>query len=82
MRLKLQIRRPDLATTRIWWDTTQCLEDKPNATVAHLLQYVNEVCPLDYDSLGLEDYVLEKDGYEFVHYQHVGGILRDGDEIL
>lgn len=82
MRLRLQIRRHGLATTKIWWDTTQCLEEQPNATVANLLQYINEVCPLDYENLGLEDYVMEIGGYGLVHWQHVSSLLKDGDEIL
>ena len=82
MRLRLQIRRHRLATTKIWWDTTQCLEEKPNATVGNLLQYINEVCPLDYGSIGLEDYIMEIGGYELVHFQHVSSLLREGDEIM
>lgn len=67
-------------------------------TVAQLLEDVNEVVPLetaisgDVDTLGesdefggqwgLEDYVVEVDGFECLHFMHVDGLLRDGDEVV
>ncbi|OKL58652.1 hypothetical protein UA08_06195 [Talaromyces atroroseus] len=67
-------------------------------TIAQLLEDVNEVVPLETaisggastlgesDELGgqwgLEDYVVEVDGFECLHFMHVDGLLRDGDEVV
>lgn len=67
-------------------------------TVAQLLEDLNEVVPLETavdgdngtlgenDELGgqwgLEDYVVEVDGFECLHFMHVDGLLRDGDEVV
>jgi hypothetical protein len=31
---------------------------------------------------GLEDYVVEVQGHECLHYLHVDGLLRDGDDVV
>ncbi len=62
-------------------------------TIAQLLEDVNEVLPLetqvrDVDSQcgggqwGLEDYVVEVEGFECLHFMEVDGLLRDGDEVV
>ncbi|PYI32818.1 hypothetical protein BP00DRAFT_143505 [Aspergillus indologenus CBS 114.80] len=61
-------------------------------TFAQLLEDVNEVIPLETESAqfdeecsgqwGLEDYVVEVGGSECLHFMEVGGLLRDGDEVL
>ncbi|KAJ0420414.1 hypothetical protein BJY00DRAFT_139203 [Aspergillus carlsbadensis] len=61
-------------------------------TVAHLLEDVNEVIPLETESRlfedessgqwGLEDYVVEVGGSECLHFMEVDGLLREGDEVL
>jgi hypothetical protein len=61
-------------------------------TVAHLLEDVNEVIPLETEprlfedessgQWGLEDYVVEVGGSECLHFMEVDGLLREGDEVL
>lgn len=65
-----------------------------SCTIAQLLEDVNEVVPLETtaDTLGesdevggqwgLEDYVVEVNGFECLHFMDVGGLLRDGDEVM
>ena len=54
---------------------------------------MNEVIPLEtqigdadsqYDGgqWGLEDYVVEVQGFECLHFMEVDGLLRDGDEVV
>ncbi|KAI9842540.1 MAG: hypothetical protein M1838_003084, partial [Thelocarpon superellum] len=42
---------------------------------------VNETFPLEAGEWGLEDYVVEVEGFECVHYHEVDAILRDGDQV-
>ncbi|EED12650.1 conserved hypothetical protein [Talaromyces stipitatus ATCC 10500] len=63
-------------------------------TVAQLLEDVNEVVPLETSvgsvgenedlggQWGLEDYVVEVNGFECLHFMNVNGLLRDGDEVV
>lgn len=63
-------------------------------TIAQLLDEINEVVPLETpdrsvgenDEIGgqwgLEDYVVEVNGFECLHFMHVDGLLRDGDEVV
>lgn len=47
-----------------------------------LLESVNEVCQLESENWGLEDYVVEVWGWEVLHFQKVEGLLREGDEVV
>lgn len=63
-------------------------------TIAQLLEDINEVVPLETSSQsvgendelggqwGLEDYVVEFNGFECLHFMHVDGLLKDGDEVV
>lgn len=63
-------------------------------TIAQLLEDINEVVPLETavdaageneDSggqWGLEDYVVEVNGFECLHFMSVDGLLREGDEVV
>ncbi|KAK2738923.1 hypothetical protein FQN55_009693 [Onygenales sp. PD_40] len=67
-------------------------------TIAQLLEDVNEVIPLETQvgeeggygnndgdvggQWGLEDYVVEVQGSECLHFMGVDGLLRDGDEVV
>lgn len=63
-------------------------------TIAQLLEDVNEVVPLEtsVDAVGenedtggqwgLEDYVVEVNGFECLHFMSVDGLLREGDEVV
>lgn len=63
-------------------------------TIAQLLEDINEVVPLEtpVEALGenedtggqwgLEDYVVEVNGFECLHFMSVDGLLREGDEVV
>lgn len=65
-------------------------------TIAQFLEDVNEVVPLETGAggisdgesdefggqWGLEDYVVEVNGFECLHFMEVEGLLRDGDEVV
>lgn len=63
-------------------------------TIAQLLEEVNEVVPLEtsVDAVGenedtggqwgLEDYVVEVNGFECLHFLSVDALLREGDEVV
>ncbi|KAJ5180833.1 hypothetical protein N7492_004043 [Penicillium capsulatum] len=61
-------------------------------TIAQLLEDVNEVVPLETEpsvfdpefsgQWGLEDYAVEVNGSECLHFMEVEGLLRDGDEVV
>ena len=77
MRLKVSVRRYSLPTTNIIF-TTRALGPSPatsstDATIAQLLEDVNDIVPLESADWGLEDYAVEvngpKDPVPFVHGQ-------------
>jgi len=82
MRIRLSINRYSLGTTKIWWDTASVNEGRPGTTISMLLENVNEVCQLETEKWGLEDYVVEMGGWEVLHFQRVEGLLREGDEVV
>ncbi|KAI9735429.1 MAG: hypothetical protein M1818_006435 [Claussenomyces sp. TS43310] len=81
MRLRLVVKRHNLPDTPIVWPIDQ------GATIAQLLEQVNEVVPLESGGdWGLEDYAVElkkQNGpnFECLHFQIVGQVLQDDDEV-
>lgn len=63
-------------------------------TISQLLEDIDEVVPLesfegalgeneaDGGQWGLEDYAVEVNGFECLHFMPVDGLLRDGDEVV
>jgi hypothetical protein len=56
-------------------------------TIAHLLEQVNEIIPLESGDWGLEDYTVElRDidgrGFECLHFQQVSAVLKNDEEVL
>lgn len=97
MRLHLSVQRHDLPPTQILWSvsdhsvTPNLLPSASHphlssahrsATVAQLLEDVNEVVPLESAEWGLEDYSVEVDGYECLHYMPITEVLKDGDNVV
>ena len=81
MRLRLTILRHRLPATEILWAIP---EEQTNAatTVSRLLAQINEVIPLEAQHWGLEDYVISVDGFECLHFQAVGNVLKEGDHVV
>jgi hypothetical protein len=78
MRLRLSVQRHALPEVHVLWSTTSRNE---SCTVSQLLSQINEVFPLETTEWGLEDYTLEIQGYECLHFQEIGQILKDEDEV-
>ncbi|RFU74617.1 hypothetical protein TARUN_7631 [Trichoderma arundinaceum] len=83
IRLRLVIRRHGLPEVKLVWPCS-CSED---LTISKVLEQVNEVVPLESGEWGLEDYAVElADGkggtFECLHFQQVGRILKDEDQVL
>ena len=91
MRLHLTIRRHNLPPTQILFTYPSPLPGSHTAalplrtaTISHLLRDISTVIPLESEDTnwGLEDYSVEVNGYEALHYQCVDDVLRDGDEVV
>ena len=82
MRLRLTVRRHNLPDTPVIWVVDA------NTTIYQLLEQVNEIIPIESDSgWGLEDYVVDLKGkeeanYECLHFQIVGSVLKEDDEVM
>jgi hypothetical protein len=81
MRLGLTIIRHRLPATEILWALPE-EQNNPSTTVARLLAQIDEIIPLEAEHWGLEDYVVTVDGFECLHFQTVGNVLKDGDHIM
>ncbi|KAI9885117.1 MAG: hypothetical protein M1823_003085 [Watsoniomyces obsoletus] len=79
MRLRLSIQRHGLPNTQILW-TIAGSGDK-SISIAELLEQVNNIIPLEAEDWGLEDYAVECAGYECLHFQPVGTVLKDLDQV-
>lgn len=76
MRLRLEIVRNRLPPTKVLWQV------ESEQTTAELLKSLDAIVPLESESWDLEDYVLETtDGFEALHYQTLGSILKDDDHV-
>ncbi|KAF4437639.1 SRP40-suppressor of mutant AC40 of RNA polymerase I and III [Fusarium acutatum] len=83
IRLRLVIRRHAIPEVKLVWP---CVAND-DLTVARLLALVNEVVPLESGDWGLEDYVVELydgkgDSFELLHFQPVGKVLKEDDQVL
>ncbi|KAF5572342.1 SRP40-suppressor of mutant AC40 of RNA polymerase I III, partial [Fusarium pseudocircinatum] len=83
IRLRLVIRRHAVPEVKLVWP---CVAND-DLTVARLLALVNEVVPLESSDWGLEDYVVELydgkgDSFELLHFQPVGKVLKEDDQVL
>ncbi|KAF8251755.1 hypothetical protein K440DRAFT_658415 [Wilcoxina mikolae CBS 423.85] len=82
MRLKLQIFRNELPVVKLIWETTTRLKPGTDHIVSNLLASIDEVFPLEGSTWGLEDYVVELDGYEVLHFQELSTVFKDDDTVV
>ncbi|KAK6344995.1 hypothetical protein TWF718_006939 [Orbilia javanica] len=80
-RARLLINREGLAPVRIVWPLQPAIEQNPRYSVYDLLKDVNKAFPLDDGASGLEDYTVEIDGCDLVHYMPIAHLVSDQDEI-
>lgn len=85
MRLQLTVQRHGLPPTHVLWTTAGV---RPNAgfagadaTISQLLEQINEVIPLEAEEWGLEDYTVEVNGFECLHFCALDQILREDDHV-
>lgn len=86
MRLHLIIQRHGLPATNILWTvgrlgSISSHSPSTSITVSQLLEQINSVVPLESGDWGLEDYILECDGFECLHFQEVTAVLKDEDTV-
>lgn len=80
MRLRLSIRRHNLPAADLLWAVP---DDRAHDafTVAQLLEHLNDIIPLESPHWGLEDYAVEINNYEALHFQKVKDIFKDEDQV-
>lgn len=81
MRLRLTIRRHRMMDIRILWSLEE-VGRGDFGTVAHLLHRVDEMFGLTNGTNGLEEYTVEFDGFECLHFSPIATILKDNDEVV
>jgi hypothetical protein len=85
MRLRLKIERCNKPTLPLLWNTDGLRPNAeaggPDASVADLLEQINEIVCLETDNHGLEDYAVEIDGYECMHWVSVWSVFKEEDEV-
>lgn len=86
MRLHVSVKRYSLPTTNIIF-TTNALGPSPatsstDATIAQLLEDINDIVPLESGDWGFEDYAVEVNGYECLHFSPIDAVLRDNDQVV
>jgi len=75
MRIRLQVLRHQLPPTKVLWKVDAA------TTTAELLTQISDFFPLESEGWGLEDYAVHLGGYELLHFQQLGDILKEDDEI-
>ncbi|KAH0027971.1 hypothetical protein KCU78_g3791, partial [Aureobasidium melanogenum] len=76
MRIRLQVLRHQLPPTKVLWKVDAA------STTAELLTQISDFFPLEAEGWGLEDYAVHLGGYELLHFQQLGDILKEDDEIV
>lgn len=80
MRLRLSIQRHGLPTAEVLWairdDQAQAI-----STISQLLEQINDIIPLESEDWGLEDYVVQVNGFECLHFSQLGQVIKDEDVV-
>ncbi|KAF2730716.1 hypothetical protein EJ04DRAFT_579659 [Polyplosphaeria fusca] len=80
MRLRLSVQRHGLPAVNLVWPVPDT--NSPQAyTIARLLEDVNKIFPLEAEQWGLEDYTVELDGFECLHFTPVFQALKENDQL-
>ncbi|KAL1612742.1 hypothetical protein SLS60_000971 [Paraconiothyrium brasiliense] len=80
MRLRLSVQRNNLPVSNILWSVPDTASSQAY-TFARLLEDVNRILPLEAEQWGLEDYIVELDGFECLHFSPVPQTLKEDDHI-
>ena len=85
MRIKLVVQRHSLPPANVLW--TIGVPQPPYSTagatftVSQFLEHVNDIIPLESEEWGLEDYAVEVEGFECLHFSELTQILKEDDEV-
>lgn len=80
MRLRISVQRNRLQPSNILWNVPSTASATAY-TIARLLEDINAIIPLETEHWGLEDYVVEVDGFECLHFSPVAQCLKDDDVV-
>jgi len=83
MRLRLVVRRHGVPEVKLVWN----VDADKDFTVAKLVSQVNDVLPLAGGEWSLKDYAVEYvdnqgTGFECLHFQQLGQVLKEDDQVL
>lgn len=67
---------------KLLWETTEWVKPGSDHMVSSLLAAISEVFPLDSSLWGLDDYVVELDGYEVLHFQELESVFSHDDTVV
>lgn len=85
MRLQVTIIRHGLPPINILWTSSSPfphhLTTESSATIAQLVEDINDIIPLESGEWGLEDYIVEVGEYECLHFQPVESVLKEDDKV-
>lgn len=86
MRLQLIVQRHGLPPAQVLWTVGPPMKPSNGApgtslTISQFLEQVNEIIPLEADEWGLEDYAVEVQGFECLHFSELCQVLRENDEV-
>ncbi|CAK3751815.1 Hypothetical predicted protein [Lecanosticta acicola] len=79
MRLRVRIERNELPAVSVLWAIGNT---ELKQTVAQFLERVDERFPLEGGSWGFEDYSVSVGGFEVLHYNEVGTVFQNEDEVV
>ena len=80
MRLRLSVQRNNLPVSNILWSVPDTASAQAY-TFARLLEDVNRILPLEAEQWGLEDYIIELEGFECLHFSPVLQTLKEDDRL-
>lgn len=75
IRLRVEVLRQGLPPAKILWNAT------PEATASQLLEEIDGIFPLEAAGWGFEDYAVQVDGYEVIHWMQLGNVVKDNDAV-
>lgn len=78
MRIQLTVERNGLPATNILWPIN-VEENGTKMIVSRLLAKVDEAVPLETAEWPMEDYIVQVNGFECLHYQSLADVLKDDD---
>ncbi|KAF2206065.1 hypothetical protein GQ43DRAFT_459463 [Delitschia confertaspora ATCC 74209] len=81
MRLRLTVYRHKLPPILVLWSIPAYRMKQSNYTIAQLLEDVNDMVPLESDTWAMDDYVVEIEGFECLHYAAVAQTLSNDDNV-